>query len=109
MTSARIKEPLTPWLALALCVVLAVIATSLATFADPAWKFSLMVIIWAGFVFAVIAIGFMRAQIRELRWQVKRLEEKAGIGTGAPIDGSGKGAYDLDEEGRRRLHISPLE
>ena len=108
MKSVQIKEPRTPWVVLALCVVMAVIAIGLTTtFADPAWKFSLMVVIAGCFVFAAVAIGFLRAQICELRRQVALLEEKAGIGSGPPADA--KGAYDVDEEGRRRLHISRLE
>ena len=98
-----------PWIALICCFALSATALALAIASDAIWKFQSIPLIAICFASIVTVIAQMQRDNRDLRRQVARLEEKAGIAGGPPKDDDAKGAYDLDEEGRRRLHISRLE
>ena len=95
------------WVAMALCALLAVIGGVAALYLDFAWKIPLLIVIFVCVIFAQLAIARMLEANRDLRRQVARLNE--AVAADRSKDGAAKGAYSVDEEGQRRLHISRLE
>jgi len=99
------------WTPLAMTVsgLLAMIAVVLTVFSDSSWKVPLLGVVPICFIVAEVAIFRLHEENRALRRQAAKLEDMAGFSTHAPQPDAPKGAYSLDEEGRRRLHISRLE
>jgi hypothetical protein len=107
--NAQKKEKRGPWLAMALCALLAVFGVVLAVFSDAGWKVPLLIVIPLCFIAAEVAIYRLHEEIDALRRHVGRLQDIGGTAPDAAKDRSPKGVYSVDEEGERRLHISRLQ
>jgi hypothetical protein len=104
--NARAKQNKSPWLAIALCALLAATGLALAALSDSAWKIPLLIGILACCLVAVGLIVQMHESNRDLRARLARLEAQVEA---APKPDQPKGVYSVDDDGQRRLHISRLE
>ena len=106
---AQTKEKQAAWLAMTLCALPAVLAMVLTVFSDSSWKIPLLILIPLCFIAAEAAIFRLHEQLCTLRGQVARLRDATNTSVDAAQDSSPKGVYSVDDDGKRRLHISRLE